>query len=228
MSTNTAKTSGVQELVDRLRMDGVDEGRKEAESLLEVARRKAAQIVEDAESEAIKTRKQADDASRRMQKSAEEALRLAVRDSLLRLRTEIEDRFAAQMEQMVSQRLEDPEFLERLLLSVAGQAVPRDKSIEVLLPEAISQASADMEHAHHAEVDAFVRGMTGDMLREGVTISVSSDHEAGLVVRVAEAGFEVRLDDRSLSQLLGQHLLPRFRALLDGDSIGTEQRNDRE
>jgi V/A-type H+-transporting ATPase subunit E len=132
------------------------------------------------------------------------------------------------MERMVTQRLEDSEFLERLLLTIAGRAVPRDKPIEVLLPEAMSLTSADMEHAHHAEVDAFVRGLTGDMLREGVTISVSSDHEAGLVVRVREEGLEVRLDDRSLSQLLGQHLLPRFRALLDGDSAGMERRNDRE
>ena len=46
MSSDRVKASGVQELVDRLRQDGVAEGQEEAASLLEEARREASEIVD--------------------------------------------------------------------------------------------------------------------------------------------------------------------------------------
>ena len=71
-------------------------------------------------------------------------------------------------------------------------------------------------------VDSGVRSLTGEMLREGITLSVSDDLDAALSVRVGDEGIEIRLDERSLTELLGQHLLPRFRSLLDGVSAGVE------
>ena len=64
MSTNNVNASGVQDLVNRLREDGIAEGRREAELLVEDARRKAAMIVEQAETEAAKIRADALDASK--------------------------------------------------------------------------------------------------------------------------------------------------------------------
>ena len=52
MSNDRVKTSGVQELVDRLRQDGVAEGQNVAASLLEDARREASEIVDLARREA--------------------------------------------------------------------------------------------------------------------------------------------------------------------------------
>ena len=44
MSSDRVKASGVQELVDRLRQDGVAEGQEKAASLLEEARREASEL----------------------------------------------------------------------------------------------------------------------------------------------------------------------------------------
>jgi V/A-type H+-transporting ATPase subunit E len=220
MSTNNVKTSGVQDLVNRLREDGIAEGRREAELLVEDARRKAAMIVEQAETEAAKIRADALDASKQTRKSAEEALRLAVRDSLLRLRTEVEDRFAGQLGSLITQRLQDTEFMDQLILAIAGNAVPKDRAAQIQLPATMASTDGDEGRDGVRAVDSVVRGLTGEMLREGITLSVSNDLEAALSIRVGEEGLEIHLDDRTLTELLGQHLLPRFRSLLDGVSAG--------
>ena len=222
MSTNNVKTSGVQDLVNRLREDGIAEGRREAELLVEDARRKAAVIVEEAETEAAKIREEALDASKQTRKSAEEALRLAVRDSLLRLRTEVEDRFAGQLGRLIAQRLQDTEFMDQLILAIAGNVVPDDRAAQIQLPATMASTDDDEGRDGVKAVDSVVRGLTGEMLREGITLSVSNDLEAALSIRVGEEGLEIQLDDRSLTELLGQHLLPRFRSLLNGISAGSE------
>jgi V/A-type H+-transporting ATPase subunit E len=228
MSRNNIQTSGVQELVDRLRQDGVTEGRKEAERLLEEARRKAAEILEAAQREAAAIREDAEKASKRLQAAGEDGLRLAVRDSLLRLRTEIEDRFVAHLGRLVSGKLRDPEFFERLLLSIAGRAAPRDQPVDILMPEKIRRGADEAGQEQASQADSFVRGLTSDMLREGVTLATSGDLEAGLVARLADEGLEVQLDEQTLKELLGRHLLPRFRSLLEATSGDAEGADDRE
>jgi len=216
MSNDRVRASGVQELVDRLRQDGVAEGQEQATRILEEARREAAEIVDLARREAAEVREKAELASTRLRKAGEQALELAVRDALLRLRTEIEDRFAAQLGRLVSGRLQDPDFIEKLLLNIAGEAVPRDRPVEIVMPDTIGVAAPeDPIGCPKGDVDDFVLGLTGDMLREGVTVSVSDEVEAGLIVRVADEGLEVRLDERALRELLRENLLPRFRELLD-------------
>jgi V/A-type H+-transporting ATPase subunit E len=223
MSNDQVRASGVQELVDRLRQDGVVEGQEQAARILEEARREAAGIVDLARREAAEIREKAELESTRLRKAGEEALELAVRDALLRLRTEIEDRFAAQLGRLVSETLQDHHFIEKLLLNITGEAVPRDQPVEVVLSESIRSTVPDDPIGHPgSNVDGFVLGLTGDMLREGVTVSVSDEVEVGLIVRVADEGLEVRLDERALRELLRENLLPRFRELLDRGAMEGE------
>ena len=108
-------------------------------------------------------------------------------------------------------------------MNIAGEAVPRDRPVEIVVPDTIRPAASDdPTERQGSDVDGFVLGLTGEMLREGVTVSVSDEVEVGLIVRVADEGLEVRLDDRALKELLCQNLLPRFRALLDSGSIEAE------
>ncbi len=228
MSSDRMKASGVQDLVDRLREEGVAEGRREAAEVLQQARREAARIVEAARREAAAAVEEARRAASRFQAAGEEAVRLALRDAALRLRVEIEDRFAAQLGRLVSQRLADPQFLQRLLLGIAGQAVPQDRAIEIMLPETLLTPAdgPSASGSERADVDRFVRGLAGQMLRQDVTLSVTEAIQAGVVIRSAEEGIEVHLDDRAVSELLREHLVPRFRALLDGGAVATEETDE--
>jgi V/A-type H+-transporting ATPase subunit E len=228
MSENRARSSGVEELVERLRQEGVDEGRQEAEKLLEEARREAAAIVEEARGEAATLREEAESSNERVRAAAEKALRLAVRDALLELRNEIEDRFVAQLRRLVAGKLRDPGFLERLLLGLVGRAAPAESPVEALVPEVLPPAGETAAGESATAMDDFVRGLTEDMLRDGVTIATAEDIEAGLLLRFGDGSLELQLDEHTLTELLGHYLMPRFRSLLDGAVIEDQSHDGRD
>ena len=61
-----------------------------------------------------------------------------------------------------------------------------------------------------------VLGLTGDMLREGVSFRVSDDVESGIYVRAVDSDVTIDLSDEAVASLLLRHLQPRFRAILEG------------
>jgi V/A-type H+-transporting ATPase subunit E len=224
MAEQRKTTTGVQQLVERLRQDGVDEGTKEAERLVSDARREAAAILEQAERDAVALREEAGRACSQTQAAAEQALALAVRDAQLELRTEIEDRFVTQLARLVAGRLEDAGFVEKLILAAAGRSAPDDEPLEVL----VAAGSGDEGAPRLAEVDALIRGLTGEMVRDGVTVSSSDELGSGILIRVAERGLEVQLDETELTALLARNLLPRFRSLLGSATAGQNVGGSRE
>jgi V/A-type H+-transporting ATPase subunit E len=224
MAERRETTTGVQQLVDRLRQDGVDEGSKEAERLVSEARREAAALLERAERDAVALREEANRACSQTQAAAEQALALAVRDALLELRTEIQDRFVTQLGRLVAGRLEDAGFVERLILAAAGRSAPNDEPLEVLVAAGSGAGGAPGS----AEIDALIRGLTAEMVRDGVAVSASDELESGILIRVAERGLEIQLDEASLTALLARNLLPRFRSLLDSAAVAQDPGRSRE
>jgi V/A-type H+-transporting ATPase subunit E len=219
--TEKERSSGVQELIDRLREQGVEEGNEQAEQLLADARHQAAKLLDQARKEAAETlqhsRKEAD----RLQAAGEEALCLAGRDAVLALKEEISQRFADQVRRLVSHSLSDEQFVERLILEIAGRAVPQDNNqpLELLLPEEmvpLEQLRRHPEEATEGSLSHFVLALAGDLMRQGVTFGSTTDNSSGITVKMVNDDVEITLDDQAIARLLLRHLLPRFRAMMEG------------
>jgi V/A-type H+/Na+-transporting ATPase subunit E len=95
-------SSGVEALIDRLRQQGVQAGRAEADTILAEARRRAAHIVHEAEAQAEQLLEVARKESRALQTGGEEALRIAMRDTVLRLKAELSERFSAEVRRLIA------------------------------------------------------------------------------------------------------------------------------
>lgn len=214
-------SSGVQELVDRLREQGVEEGREKAAALVREAEARAAVVVSKARDEAERLVREARDEAARLRSSGEEALRLAARDAVLALKAEMAARFSDQVRRMVGSKLRDEEFLQRLIVEIAGRAVEdaRSKPMEVLLPRdvvGLDDLRRNPESAREGTLSHFVMATAGDVIREGVVLLEGPDDAPGLRVRLKDDGVEIDLTDRAVSDLLLAHLLPRFRAVVEG------------
>ena len=221
--TDTAKATGVQDLINRLRDDGVKAGREEADKLLQDARKEAVQIVEQAKAEAAemldKTRAEID--SERT--SALESLRLAIRDTELKMEAELKATFAAHVTRLVSMEMRDVKFLRRLILAIAGVAAG-DKAaggqpVELLLPADLFET--DEEGTRFTDKgreyqQRLVLGISGEMLREGVDLKPSDSIGGGIRVRLVGEDLEIDLSDKAISELLLQTILPRYRTLVSG------------
>jgi len=76
-------SSGVEALIQRLRDEGVESGRAQAEKIVADAETRAGWILKQAEEDAGRLRKQAREEAERLERSGREALNAAARDALL-------------------------------------------------------------------------------------------------------------------------------------------------
>jgi len=219
-----ATSSGVENLIQRLRDQGVAAGQEKAESIVLDAQKRAEWIIEEAELEAKQLLDKAKKQSDALRSAGEDALKLATRDALLKLRDTLLGRFSNEVQRVVGQKMDQEVFLERLILQIAGkvrQQIDLDAkdNISIFLPnnpEGVAELKNNPEELKAGTLTHFTAAIAADMLRKGVTIQVSDDISGGLSVRLKDDDMVVDFTDETLTALLLEHLQPRFRTLLQG------------
>ena len=218
MSSEPEQSSGVQELISRIRDDGVHAGENKAAEIIAEARREAARILAQAQSEAEEIQSNSSAEIESYKSAALDALKLAARDTSLQLEAAVLAAFEAHVKRLVAPVVYDGSFIRALLLVLAGQAAdqyPPDQELEILVSDMLA-GKAD----ENAELDRTIRdsvlGISSNMLREGVEIIPSSQVSGGARVRVVGEDLEIDLTSEAIATLLLKHLLPRYRGILDG------------
>ena len=118
--TKPKESSGVEELIGRLREQGVEEGKAQADALMEQTRLKAERHLDEAKREADGLLQRARENAEKTKRAGEEAVQLAVRDAILRLKSEMVDQFSDRVRRLVSRELNDGDFLKQLILEIGG------------------------------------------------------------------------------------------------------------
>lgn len=169
-------TSGVAELIGRLKKDGIDAGEAEKRRLLEEAEQKAAAIIADAKAKADQLLASAKQERERQKQQLEAELQMAARDFALRF----SDRIKQQVIQPVvtdpiKAVLDDPSFLKATLQELCVK---------------VAQSGADIEVALSPETRAKLEGFfTGELTRALGGRELSLVDESGLVgFRLAKKG----------------------------------------
>jgi V/A-type H+-transporting ATPase subunit E len=117
-------SKGVQELIERLKSEGIKSGEDQAQQIIDQAHQKARQIVADAKQEAESIRKDAREDAKRTQSAAEEAIRIAARDALLSLKSKMAQISVRGLYERVAEEFNNRDFLRQLLLEVCRRKVP--------------------------------------------------------------------------------------------------------
>ncbi|MGR9105833.1 MAG: hypothetical protein ACU843_02780 [Gammaproteobacteria bacterium] len=217
MSEAESKTQGVQELIDRIRDQGVGAARERAEKIVRDAEAQAAKMLAEAKAEATQLRNDAKREIEAHRESANEALKLSARDTVLQLKSRVTSAFESFVQRLVTTSIRDEEFIRSLVLVLAGHSVDefiRDKEIQILLSETI--LSGRSEEKLRARGKESILSLSSDMLREGIELLGSESVEGGARVRLVEDKLEIDLSDKAVSKMLSARLLPRFRAILEG------------
>lgn len=209
---------GVQELIEKLRKQGVQNGRTEADKIISDAQAQAAGLIKEAQTRADaivgKAREEADFIT----KAGKEALQLAERNAILELKDYLLEQFSQQVTAVVSSSMEKEELLQKMILEVAGENNLRgENNVEVVLPRkviGVDELRANPELVKQGPLLEFVTRQAADMLGEGVTFDIAET--SGIGFRLKDKDIEVELDDEAVAAVLLRHLQPRFRALLEG------------
>lgn len=223
MANKPKLQSGVDELIAKLRDDGVNAGKDEAQRLVSDAQAKSSSIVAKAKSEADAMVSDARATIEKEKDAAKESLRVAVRDTELMLESELKAGFSDHVKRLVSAELKDPEFLKQLILTVAGRTcpvLPEKEGFEVLMPASMFEKDKGGEHVSvksKKRLHDFVLGISGDMLRDGVEIKAEDAARPGLRIKLKDKDLEIDLTDNAISNVLLRYLLPRYRAIVSGE-----------
>ena len=95
-------SSGIDALIQRLKQEGADEGRIEAQKLVADAEARARELLAQAEAKAKRRTDEATQESDRLKRAGEEALKVAMRDAILELKEGMSSRFAQQVQGAVA------------------------------------------------------------------------------------------------------------------------------
>jgi V/A-type H+-transporting ATPase subunit E len=210
-------SSGVNELISRIRDEGVQAGKQEAEKILQQAREEAARILSDAKAECqgMRGKTQADIEAYRT--AALESLKLSARDTVLQLKARVASAFEVFVRRLVTSATHDEELIKAIVLVLAGHATDefiKDKEIEILVNDAILSGQSDPKLRERGKQT--ILALSSDMLREGIELIPSSEVMGGARVRLVKDKLEIDLSEKAIAQMLYQQILPRFRAILEG------------
>jgi V/A-type H+-transporting ATPase subunit E len=198
--------SGVQELIAKLRSEGVDAGRQEAARILEDAHRRAEEIVESAQREAADTVGIARATAQAELRAMREALRVAQRDTVLALKEELTALLRDRLQALIAAHLASPDGLQAVL-NAALSAIPSGGAAGAeLIASPQTQALAQ----------SALQPVLQQLLDRGATLRAGVPHAAGVRLRLGDQGVELDLTDEALTELLAARLMGRFHALLDG------------
>ena len=217
-----AVSHGVEELIDRLRDEGVKAGRSEAERIVADAEARARWLIGQAQDEAANLVNKARAEAKALTASADDALQVAARDMLLSLRERLTHRFAGEVRRLVGEQMQDTALLKRLILEIAAdqrESIDEDQDVEVLLPKKaleLDELRKDPGELQEGELTSFVHGVTDGMLREGIVFRIADDDAEGITARLVDDEINVEVTAEAVTTLLLEHLQPRFRALLEG------------
>ena len=209
--------SGVQNLVDRIRDQGILAANEKANKIVRDAEAKSAKMLADAKLEIEKLRETARLEIEANHAAALEALKLSARDAVLQLKAKVSSEFEVFVQRLVTSATRDEQFIKAIVLVLAGHVQEEligDKDIQILISELILTGKANEELGERGKQT--ILSLSSEMLREGVELIPSSDIQGGANVRLVKDKLEIDLSDKAIASLLYQRIMPRFQAILEG------------
>ncbi len=199
-------------LIQKIRQEGVERARQEADALIAAAKQQAAEIVQAAEQRAAQLTGEADERLHQEATALRQAQQRAARDWLLAVRAELNGLLQRLIERECRAALAGPALAE-LIRRVAVEWMRHNggKDLALLLSEQDAQALGDSFLARlQAELDA------------GVSMQPHPDLHTGF--QIGGRGESMRLDftDAALAESLAAYLNPRFAWVLDELRPGRE------
>lgn len=189
----------LQELIDKIKKDGVASAEKSAAAIIAEAEKKAASIVAGAEAQAAEIIKNGTAETTRMEKASIDAIRQAARNIILTFR----DSIAAQLDSIISVQVAQAYSAEMLKTVIpetikAWAAQTDADDISVLLPAKDAEALQDY----------FISALKSE-LAKGLELKADKTLDAGFRIGSRDGAAYYDFSAESVAALFAAYLNPR-------------------
>ena len=198
-------TEDLQQLLDRIRKEGVEKAEAEAKAIVEAARKEAAETVAKAKADADTIRRDAEKDAKAFEMRAEQQVRQAVRDVNLQVAQDLEKKVVALLGDDVKAAMADREGVAKWVCdAIAAYLKGGEKGVEVELGgQAAGWADA---------IRAQLRSQAG--AGDGVRVTGSPSFPEGFTIRLAGGRVEQCFTAEAVTDALARLLRPQIAELL--------------
>ncbi|MBR4882188.1 MAG: V-type ATP synthase subunit E [Clostridia bacterium] len=194
----------LNELIDRIKKEGVDAAESEAQDIISSAKKEAERIVAEAKAEADKMIADAKAENEKMLKSSEEAIKQAGRNLLISFRESVARELRAVTDRKVASVYSSEEFSSFLVNAVeAWSKNPDAEDLTVILN------TEDLKSLEDALLTALK-----DRMLEGVTLKASDSFDGGFRIGVKNGSAYYDYSAEAVVDMLSSYLSPKVTALL--------------
>ena len=187
----------LQNLLEKIKRDGVDKANAEAAAIVAKAKSDAAAIVKTAQDEAAAAKTAAAEDAKESAARAEETIRQAARDTILKIEQAVASLLTNVLATNVDAALADPTVAVPIAASAIQALVAGDASAEVA-------ANAKLAEALRAQLAA----------RANITIITDEDAQAGFSVRLDNGRVEHDFTGSTVAAALAARLRPDLAKLV--------------
>jgi V/A-type H+-transporting ATPase subunit E len=194
----------VEELIDRIKKDGVAAAENSASQKIAEAQKEADKIILNAKEEADKILRQAKEETARLEKAGEDAIRQAGRNLLLTFRDGITKELSALISDEISKSY-SKDMLSKLIPEVIKEWVKNSSAedISVLLNEKQLKETEDLlKAALKAEIS------------KGLTIKADNSVSSGFRIGVKDGAAFYDYSAEAVADMFSAYLNPRVSALM--------------
>lgn len=183
----------IQELIEKIKSEGIAAADQKAKQIEDDAQKKAAQIVDKAQKDAAQLLSHAKEETKKLQESTEMALKQAARDTILSLKKEIQNVLNKIVIKQTSDSL-TPEALVELLVAAAKSSGEKG-DVTVTLN---SKDAESLESGFLSKLQKEIKGT--------LKLQASDDVSRGLLISFDNGKSSFDLTDQSLAKYIGSYL----------------------
>ncbi len=194
----------LQELIDKIKSEGVRAAEKQAAQIEKDAQRKADRLLADAHREAADIVNQAKREAARFQQMGQEAVKQAGRNTVLSVKNNIMKLFEAVLREQTAEALKGKVLEECILTLVKGWDEQSLPNLNVLLPP-----------DELGRLEKSLRGSLAGRIKRGVEIKPFPALGAGFRIGMKDGSAYYNFSDQGIAEILAEYLNPRLSELIN-------------
>ena len=194
----------LQELIDKIRKEGVDVAEAEAKTMLTSAKEEAQRIIAEAQLQADKILANAKEENTRMVKSSEDAIRQAGRNLLISFRESVERELKAIIYEKVD-AVYSSQLLEKIIVDVVESWAnnPETQNLTVIL-----------NNDDVMRLEETLLASLKERVKKGVTLKASDNFDGGFRISVNDDTVYYDYSEEAVVEMLSNYLSPKVAKLM--------------
>ena len=194
----------LQELIDKIRKEGVDVAEAEAKTMLTSAKEEAQRIIAEAQLQADKILANAKEENTRMVKSSEDAIRQAGRNLLISFRESVERELKAIIYEKVD-AVYSSQLLEKIIVDVVESWAnnPEAQNLTVIL-----------NNDDVMRLEETMLASLKERVKKGVTLKASDNFDGGFRISVNNDTVYYDYSEEAVVEMLSNYLSPKVAKLM--------------